>query len=82
MYPEGVTPFPAEGRGCGGQIPRAFITDGLERCHVAFKKAFRALKSPCPHPRYPHRTLCNTNKPERADGELAGRFGYARDINK
>ncbi len=68
-----------------GRIPRLFITDGLEQYHIAFKKVFRTLKSPISiHIRDIHirNLICNTNTQERLNGGLAGRFRYARGINK
>ncbi len=68
-----------------GGIPRLFITDGLDRYHIAFKKAFRTLKGlRSIHIRDIHirNHICNTNKQERLNGGCAGRFRYARGINK
>ena len=67
------------------KIPRLFITDGLNQYHVAFKKVFRTLKDiRSIHIRDIHiqNLICNTSKQERLNGGLAGRFKYARGINK
>lgn len=68
-----------------GRIPRIFITDGLEQYHIAFKKVFRTLKGiRSVHIRDIHirNLICNTNKQEWLNGGFAGRFRYARGINK
>ena len=64
----------------GGMIPRLFITDGLDhQYHLAFKKAFRTLRDlRSIHIRDTHirNLICNTNKQERLNGRLAGRFRH------
>ena len=68
-----------------GKIPRLFITDGLDRYHIAFKKVFYTLKGlRSIHIRDIHiqNLFCNTNKQERLNGEFASRFRPARGINK
>ena len=80
-----AAPLLRAARDMAGRIPRLFITDGLERYHIAFKKVFRTLKGPMSiHIRGIHirSLICNTNKQERLNCELAGRFRYARGINK
>ena len=80
-----TTPFPAaEGPGRGGQdSPGVHHGRHLPISHrlqsVPYRKGLRPI-----HIRDIHiRTLiCNTNKQERLNGELAGRFRYARGINK
>ena len=52
---------------------------------LASKKVFRTLKGPMSiHIRDIHirNLICNTNKQERLNCELAGHFRYARGINK
>ena len=54
-----------EARDMAGGIPRLFITDGLDRYHIAFKKVFRTLKGlRSIHIRDIHirNPICNTNK--------------------
>ena len=80
-----AAPLLRAARDMAGRIPRLFITDGLERYHIAFKKVFRTLKGTMPiHIRDIHirNLICNTNKQERLNCELAGHFRYARGINK
>ena len=75
-----AAPLLRAARDMAGRVPRVFITDGLERYHIAFKKVFRTLKGPISiHIR---NLICNTNKQERLNGGFAGRFRYARGINK
>ena len=62
-----------------GRIPRLFITDGLDRYHIAFKKVFYTLKGlRSVHIRDIHirNLICNTNKLERLNGGFAGRFRH------
>ena len=76
-----AAPLLRAARDMAGRIPRLFITDGLERYHIAFKRVFRTLKGLRPiHIRNIHirNLICNTNKQERLNGGLAGRFRYAR----
>ncbi len=80
-----AVPLLRRARDMAGRIPRLFITDGLGQYHIAFKRVFRTLKGPISiHIRDIHirNLLCNTNKQERLNGELAGHFRYARGINK
>ena len=80
-----AAPLLRRARDVAGRIPRLFITDGLDQYHIAFKKVFRTLKGlRSIHIRDIHirNLLCNTNKQERLNGELAGHFKYARGINK
>ena len=71
-----AAPLPRAARDAAGRIPRLFITDGLERHHTAFKKAFRTLNGPISiHIRDIHirNLICNTNKQERFCEGFAGR---------
>ena len=80
-----AAPLLRRAREVAGRIPRLFITDGLDQYHIAFKSVFRTLKGlRSIHIRDIHirNLLCNTNKQERLNGELAGHFKYARGINK
>ena len=80
-----AAPLLRRAKDAAGRIPRMFITDGLDQYHIAFKKVFRTLKGlRSIHIRDIHirNLICNTNKQERLNGELAGRFRYARGINK
>ena len=64
-------PPAAGGQGHGGQDSPAFITDGLDQYHIAFKRVFRTLKGPISiHIRDTHirNLICNTNKQERLNG--------------
>ena len=68
-----------------GKIPRLSIADGLDQHHVAFKKAFltlRGLGSIRIRGTHIRNLICSTNKQERLNGGLAGRFRYARGTNK
>ena len=79
-----AAPLLRAARDMAGRIPRLFITDGLERYHIAFK-VFHMLKGPRSiHTRNIHirNLICNTNKQERLNGGLADHFRYARGINK
>ena len=80
-----AAPLLRKAKDTAGRIPRLFITDGLERYHIAFKKVFRTLKGlRSIHIRDIHirNLICNTSKQERLNGGLAGRFRYARGITK
>ena len=80
-----AVPLLRAARGMAGRIPRLFITDGLDQYHIAFKRVFRTLKGlRSIHIRDIHirNLICNTNKQERLNGGFAGRFRYARGINK
>ncbi len=66
------------------KIPRLFITDGIHQYRMAFKvfltlKGVRSIHIRDIHIR---NRICNTNKQKRLNGEFAGRFKYARGINK
>ena len=80
-----AVPLLRRARDMAGKIPRVFITDDLDQYHIAFKRMFRTLKGiRSVHIRDIHirNLICNTNKQERLNGELAGHFKYARGINK
>ena len=80
-----ATPLLRAARDMAGRIPRLFITDGLDRYHIAFKKVFYTLKGiRSIHIRDIHirNLICNTNKQERLNGGFADRFRYARGISK
>ncbi len=80
-----AVPLLRAARDMAGRIPRLFITDGPDRYHIAFKKVFRTLRGlRSIHIRDIHirNLICNTNKQERFNGGFAGRFRYARGINK
>ena len=72
-------------RDTANKIPRIFVTDGLDRYEIAFKKVFGNLKGLKPiHTRDIHiqNLMCNTNTQERLNGEFADRFYTARGIKK
>ena len=80
-----AAPLLRRARDMAGRIPRPFITDGLDRYHIAFKKVFRTMKGiRSIHIRDIHirNLICNANKQERLNGGLADHFKYARGINK
>ena len=72
-------------RNMAGRIPWLFITDGLDQYHIAFKTVFRTLNGLISiHIRdiYIRNLICSTNKQELLNGGFAGRFRYARGIDK
>ena len=80
-----AVPLLRAARDMAGRIPILFVTDGLDQYHIAFKKVFRTLRGlRSIHIRDIHiqNLICNTNKQERLNGGFAGRFRYARGINK
>ena len=81
-----AAPLLRRARDAAGSIPRVFITDGLGQYHIAFKKVFRTtlkgIRSIHIRDIHIRNLICNTNKQERLNGEMAGRFRYARGINK
>ena len=71
----------------GGMIPRLFIADGPDRHHIAFKKAFDTLKGASGPSTYTTSTsgtshATPTSRSASTGGGFAGRFRYARGINK
>ena len=80
-----AAPLLRRARDMAGRIPRPFITDGLDRYRIAFRKVFRTMKGVMSiHIRDIHirNPICNANKQERLNGGPADRFKYARGINK
>ena len=77
-------PLLRNARHMAGRVPRVFITDGLDQYRMAFKKVSRTKGLGSIHIRGIHiqNLICNTNKQERLNCELAGHFMYARGINK
>ena len=68
-----------------GGAPRLFITDGLSKYNIAFKKVHCVVRGlMCWHVRYVHirNRICNINTQERLNGEFADRFRSARGVNR
>ena len=72
-------------RDTANKIPRIFVTDGLDRYEIAFKKVFnklKGLKSIQIRDIHIRNLICNTNTQERLNGEFTDRFDPARGIKK
>ena len=66
-------PLLRSARDAAGRIPRAFITDGLERRHIAFERVFHTMRDQAHPHTEPHLQRQQTGKAQRrAGGPLYG----------
>ena len=80
-----AAPLLRAARDAAGKVPRIFVTDGLAQFHIEYKRVFYTVKGLMSiHIRDIHirNLICNTNKQERLNGELAARFAASRGIKK